>query len=69
MAGRVFSVIGDRGVNVEMISVGASNVALAFVVHDADVESALLALHEAFLREGGTPAQDLSETPKEEMIP
>ncbi len=49
VAGRVFSVVGSAGVNVEMISVGASNVALAFVVQADDVERALAALHEAFL--------------------
>lgn len=69
VAGRVFSVIGDRGVNVEMISVGASDVALAFVVGEGEVEDALLALHDAFLREGATPAQTLSKTAKEETMP
>ncbi len=49
VAGQVFSVVGDAGVNVDMISVGASEIALAFVVHDEDVEDALTALHEAFL--------------------
>ncbi len=51
VAGRVFSVVGQAGVNVNMISVGASDVAMAFVVGDEAVEDALTALHEAFLAE------------------
>ncbi len=54
VAGHVFSVVGEAGVNVDMISVGASNVALAFVVEEDDVEDALAALHDAFLHEEAT---------------
>lgn len=49
VAGRVFSVVGEAGVNVEMISVGASNIALGFVVRRDHLEKAVGALHDAFL--------------------
>jgi len=51
VAGRVFTVVGEAGVNVSMISVGASEIALAFVVDDADLDRTLSALHDAFLGE------------------
>lgn len=54
VAGRVFTVVGEAGVNVNMISVGSSEVALSFVVEDDDVEDALAALHETFLHEDAT---------------
>ncbi len=55
VAGRVFTVVGEAGVNVNMISVGSSNVALSFVVADEDLETTLSALHSAFLHEETTP--------------
>lgn len=51
VAGEVFTAVGRSGVNVEMISVGASAVALAFVVHTEDVRTVLHALHDNFLAE------------------
>jgi aspartate kinase len=51
VAGRVFTVVGEAGVNVNMISVGSSNVALSFVVDDEDLETTLSALHNEFLIE------------------
>jgi aspartate kinase len=49
VAGEVFTVVGEADVNVNMISVGSSEVALSFVVADDDVGTTLSALHDAFL--------------------
>lgn len=48
-AGRIFTAVGAAGVNVEMISVGASDIALAFLVKTADRMGAIRAVHDAFL--------------------
>jgi aspartate kinase len=48
-AGRIFGAVGQAGVNVEMISVGASDLALAFLVKTKDRMGAIQAVHEAFL--------------------
>ncbi len=45
VAGVVFGALKDAGVNVEMISQGASEINIAFVVKDAHVERAVRALH------------------------
>ncbi len=50
VAGEVFSVIGREGINIELISQGASELNLSFVVADADAERALRALHDRFLK-------------------
>ena len=51
IAARVFDAVAQAGVNVQMISVGASNIALNFVIPDADKARAVNALHHAFLRD------------------
>lgn len=56
IAGRIFSAIGDAGINVDMISVGSSNVALSFVVDEADITTAMQVLHDS-LPVGGQPAE------------
>jgi len=48
VAADVFSAVGAAGVNVRMISQGASRNNVAFVVDDADAEKAVRALHERF---------------------
>ena len=48
VAADVFSAVRDGGVNVRMISQGASKNNVAFVVEDADVERAVRALHDRF---------------------
>jgi len=48
VAADVFSAVGAAGVNVRMISQGASRNNVAFVVDDADAERAVRALHERF---------------------
>jgi aspartate kinase len=49
VAGEIFSVVGEAGVNVELISQGGSEINLTFVVRDADADGILQALHEHFL--------------------
>lgn len=48
IAAEVFSAVRDAGVNVLMISQGASKINLAFVIEDADIPKAVLALHQRF---------------------
>jgi aspartate kinase len=48
VAGDIFSAMKDAGVNVRMISQGASKNNVAFVVEDGDVEKAVRALHARF---------------------
>ncbi len=55
VAGRIFETVGGAGINVEMISVGASDIALNFVVRTEDAQACLQALHDAFLKENGSP--------------
>ncbi|MBI2576929.1 lysine-sensitive aspartokinase 3 [Candidatus Woesearchaeota archaeon] len=45
---RVFSVMGKHKINVEMISQGASEINISFVVDDKDGENAVKALHKEF---------------------
>ncbi|HWG91165.1 MAG TPA: aspartate kinase [Candidatus Thermoplasmatota archaeon] len=47
-AGRIFSAIGHGKVNIEMISVGASEIALNFVIRSKDKEACIRALHNEF---------------------
>lgn len=49
VAARVFAVMGRAGVNIEMISQGASELNITFVVEDAQADQALQALHAEFL--------------------
>lgn len=51
LAGRIFSVVGQAGVNVEVISQGASEINVTFVVRDDECELALRALHASFFEE------------------
>lgn len=46
IAGRVFSVLGERGVNVIAIAQGSSEVAISLVVDEQDAETGVRALHE-----------------------
>ena len=49
VAARVFSVMGRAGVNIEMISQGASELNITFVVEDDQADDAMRALHAEFL--------------------
>jgi aspartate kinase/aspartokinase/homoserine dehydrogenase 1 len=48
IAARIFSAVSKQKVNVEMISAGASDVTMYFIVRATDREKALKAIHEAF---------------------
>ncbi len=50
IAGRVFSAVAREGVNIEMMSGGASDVAYYFVVKENYVEKVINAVHSEFLR-------------------
>lgn len=49
VAARVFNVMGNAGINIEMISQGASELNITFVVEDAQADDAMRALHAEFL--------------------
>jgi aspartate kinase len=49
VAGEIFGVIAREGINVELISQGASEINMTFVVSDADADRALRSLHDHFL--------------------
>ena len=52
-AGKVFGVMADEKINVEMISQGASKINITFVVDEQDIERAVAALHDEFFKENG----------------
>jgi aspartate kinase len=49
VAGKVFKVVGDNNIKVEMISQGASEINISFVVNDEDAEKAVKCLHDEFV--------------------
>lgn len=50
-AGKIFTAVGRAGVNVDMISVGASDIALNFVIRRKDRDACIKAIHSEFLYE------------------
>ncbi|MEM8997824.1 MAG: bifunctional aspartate kinase/homoserine dehydrogenase I, partial [Acidobacteriota bacterium] len=50
IAGKIFSVLGDHGVNIRAIAQGSSELNVSFVVGGADETRALHAVHDAFFR-------------------
>ena len=48
-SGQMFSALGAAGVNIEMISQGASEINISCVIREEDVEMGLLAVHKSFL--------------------
>lgn len=50
-AARILGAVSEAGINIHMISLGASNIAINFVVRGADGEIALKAIHKSFLEE------------------
>lgn len=48
VAGKIFDIMGKHKINIDMISQGASEVNIGFVVGGEDVENAVLLLHRAF---------------------
>jgi aspartate kinase len=59
VAARVFHAVADRGINVQLISAGASMVAYTFTVDDGDLERAVQAVHQEFF---GRPAEPRGST-------
>jgi aspartokinase len=47
-AARVFGAVRDAGVNVRMISQGAREINVAFLIRDADIDATVRALHKEF---------------------
>ena len=52
VAARIFSSVSKQGINVEMISAGASNVTIYFLVRTEDRQKALKAIHDEFFSGG-----------------
>ncbi len=48
ISAKVFKTLGDTGINVEMISQGASEINVGLVVNEKDTDNAVRALHKAF---------------------
>jgi aspartate kinase len=48
LAGKAFTAVAESGINVEMISAGASAVAYYFLVNQKDLETTVKAVHRAF---------------------
>jgi aspartate kinase len=48
-AGKMFSTLGSNGINIEMISQGASEINISCVIKETDAEKGLRVIHEAFL--------------------
>lgn len=53
-AAAILKSVSDAQVNIHMISLGASNIAINFVVKESDAEPALRAVHAAFLEKEGS---------------
>jgi aspartate kinase len=49
LAGKMFSVLAHEGINIEMISQGASEINISCVIEDAAADRALKAIHNALL--------------------
>ena len=48
VAGRIFSVLGSNKINIEMISQGASEINISFIVDNKDADKAVQVLHKEF---------------------
>jgi len=49
VAGRVFSAMGNKGINVLMIAQGSSECSISFTVDDSELKDAVYTLHELAL--------------------
>ncbi len=63
IAGEVFGVLGRDGVNIEMISQGASELNMSFVVRDNQAERAMKALHAHFMHDDA-PTVEIAAKPR-----
>ncbi|MBW2989506.1 aspartate kinase [Candidatus Woesearchaeota archaeon] len=48
ISGRIFSILGKNKINIEMISQGASEINISFIVDNKDADKAVQALHKEF---------------------
>lgn len=51
VAGKLFSVLGEKNINIELISQGASSINISFVVDTTNVNLAVQEIHKKFLEE------------------
>jgi len=56
IAGKVFGVLGDKGVSIRAIAQGSSELNISFVVRREDAQTAVRAIHEAFFGAGSAAA-------------
>lgn len=56
IAASVFNIVAEAGVNIRMISQGASEINISFVVSESDVPKAVRRLHEQFFPRSARPA-------------
>jgi len=60
VAASVFNTIADAGVNIRMISQGASEINISFVIHESDVPKAVRHLHARFFPNHRSSAKGLT---------
>ncbi|HEX9341481.1 MAG TPA: aspartate kinase [Thermoplasmata archaeon] len=63
VAARIFRAVAERGINVQLISAGASMVAYTFTVDDRDLEGAVQAVHREFFGRGH-PRPEMTAAPR-----
>jgi len=63
VAARIFRAVAERGINVQLISAGASMVAYTFTVDNKDLEGAVQAVHREFFGRGH-PQPDVEAAPR-----
>jgi len=49
LAGKVFSCMGNNGINIDMISQGASEINISFAVDKSQADNAVKSLHKEFM--------------------
>ncbi|HXW90089.1 MAG TPA: lysine-sensitive aspartokinase 3 [Terriglobales bacterium] len=70
VAARVFSVLASAGINVHMISQGASEINISFVIEEQDVPEAVKQLHAYFFAErAGDPPSVVKQVFEEKAVP
>lgn len=62
VAARVFRAVAEHGVNVQLISAGASMVAYTFTVDNDDLDRAVRAVHGEFFGPSGVPVRAIERT-------
>lgn len=50
LAGKMFSVLGNNGINIEMISQGASEINISCIIDDVNADKAIKAIHESLVK-------------------